>query len=500
MNATSIQLRAAEKQPPQIDPEEEERLRILRAYGLDSLQDDPELSAIATFAAKLCEAPVALVSLVEEERQRFLAREGLDQRDTPRDVSFCTHAMMHGGLMQVRDPRSDPRFARNPYVIGEPFVRFYAGQPLLSEEGIALGALCIIDTHERPDGLTEMQRDGLSILAQAVMRRLRSRRHSIAARREHAERETYLRTLADSIPAIAWSADPAGNFDYFNQRMVEFTGEPEDTNGGSFHPEDWKRASAAWRHSLATGETYEIEHRLRRHDGEYRWMISRAVPVRDADGKIVRWFGTAVDIHDLYAASESRDLLAKELSHRIKNIFAVVSGLISLSVRNRPDVKGFGDELIGTIRALGRAHDYVRPAQGKRSGTLNGMLKDLFGPYRKESCPRISIHGDDLAIAPRSATPLALVFHELATNSAKYGALSSEEGTVELTVTDQGETMLLRWVERGGPPPKAKVKEGFGSRLVEMSVTGQLDGWWERRFEPAGLVCDLTVSRAAISR
>jgi two-component sensor histidine kinase len=128
------------------------------------------------------------------------------------------------------------------------------------------------------------------------------------------------------------------------------------------------------------------------------------------------------------------------------------------------------------------------------------MLKDLFAPYRRASCPRITIHGDDLAIAPRSATPLALVFHELATNSAKYGSLSSEEGTVELTVTDQGETMLLRWVERGGPPPKVKVKEGFGSRLVEMSVTGQLDGWWERRFEPAGLVCELTVSRAAIAR
>jgi PAS domain S-box-containing protein len=345
-----------------------------------------------------------------------------------------------------------------------------------------------------------MQRDGLSILAQAVMRRLRSRRHSIAARREHAERETYLRTLADSIPAIAWSADAEGNFDYFNQRMVEFTGNPDDTNGGSFHPEDWKKATSAWQHSLATGATYEIEHRLRRHDGEYRWMISRAVPVRDSEGQIVRWFGTAVDIHDLYAVSESRDLLAKELSHRIKNIFAVVSGLISLSIRNRPDVKGFGDELIGTIRALGRAHDYVRPAQGKRSGTLSGMLKDLFAPYRRASCPRITIHGDDLAIAPRSATPLALVFHELATNSAKYGSLSSEEGTVELTVTDQGETMLLRWVERGGPPPKVKVKEGFGSRLVEMSVTGQLDGWWERRFEPAGLVCELTVSRAAIAR
>ena len=111
----------------------------------------------------------------------------------------------------------------------------------------------------------------------------------------------------------------------------------------------------------ATGEIYEVEHRLCRHDGEYRWMIGRAVPVRDSAGEIVRWFGTAVDIHELYAASESRDLLAKELSHRIKNIFAVVSGPDLAVGAQAARSAEFGKELIGTIRALGRAHDYVRP-------------------------------------------------------------------------------------------------------------------------------------------
>jgi PAS domain S-box-containing protein len=475
---------------------EDERLRVLRDYALDSLEDDPELAQIARFTAKLCEAPVALVSLVEEERQRFLAREGLEERETPRNISFCTHAMLHDELMEVRDAALDPQFAENPLVNGEPYVRFYAGQPLKSEEGLPLGTLCVIDTVPRPEGLTAFQREGLELLAQATMRRLRSRRHSRAAQREHEERESYLRTLADSIPAIAWSCDAEGNFDYFNQRMIDFTGKPNDKNGEAFHPEDWKKASKAWQHSLKTGETYEIEHRLCRHDGEYRWMISRAEPVRDGEGKIVRWFGTAVDIHDLYAASETRDLLAKELSHRIKNIFAVVSALISLSVRKRPDLQQFGEELIATIRALGRAHDYVRPAEGQRRSRLHGMLEDLFSPYGT----RVTVHGDNAAIAARAATPLALVFHELATNSAKYGALSTEEGTVDLGIVDEGDTLLLRWVERGGPKAKRNPTEGFGSRLVEMSVTGQLGGSWERRFEPDGMVCELTVSKAAITR
>lgn len=500
MTIATPELRPAGPVPAPAFPAEDERLRVLRDYALDSLDNDPELAAIAGFTAKLCKAPVALVSLVEEERQRFLAAEGLEAKETPRDISFCSHAMLGEGLMEVRDAALDPRFAANPLVTGEPHIRFYAGQPLKSEEGLPLGTLCVIDTAPRPDGLDAFQRDGLELLAQATMRRLRSRRHSTAARREQEERVAYLHTFADSIPAIAWSATGEGEFEYFNKRMVDFTGDPDDKDGRSFHPDDWKKASAAWQHSLKTGEVYEIEHRLRRHDGAYRWMISRAVPVRDSQGNVIRWFGTAVDIHDLYAASEARDLLAKELSHRIKNIFAVVSGLISMSVRKHPEVADFGGELIGTIQALGRAHDYVRPAEGKRRTSLHGMLADLFSPYGSGGEARVSVNGDDVSIAARAATPLALVFHELATNAAKYGALSVENGTIDLSIEDQGKSLLLSWVERGGPPARRNPKEGFGSRLVEMSVTGQLGGSWERRFEKDGMICELTVSKAAIVR
>ncbi|MEO6388193.1 MAG: PAS domain-containing protein [Croceibacterium sp.] len=499
MNEVVAQLRPSGPGASLAYVDEDARLRVMRDYALDSLVDDPELAEIARFTARLCEAPVALVSLVEAERQRFLAREGLEETETPRDVSFCAHAMLQDEMMEIRDATLDERFASNPLVIGDPNIRFYAGQPLKSEEGLPLGSLCVIDTKPRPQGLNDFQRQGLEVLGQAAMRRLRSRRHSLAAQREAEERETYLRLLSDSIPAISWSADPKGNFEYFNKRMIDFTGVADDQTGAAFHPEDWAKANVAWQHSLATGDTYEFEHRLKRADGEYRWMIARAVPVRDNDGNIQRWFGTAVDIHDLYAASEARDLLAKELSHRIKNIFAVVSGLVSLSVRKQPEHKAFGDELIGTVRALGRAHDYVREAGGQRRNSLLGMLADLFSPYREGATNRVDVHGDDTVIAARAATPLALVFHELATNSAKYGALSNEDGTVDLTITDEGDTLLLRWVERGGPAPEEAPTDGFGSRLVEMSVTGQLGGSWVRRFEPTGMNCELTVSKAAIA-
>ena len=497
MTAVPTEIRPARPRPELLSIEEG-RDQVYEAYHFESLEGDPELEGLVRFVARLCEVPIALVGLMEHDRFRFLARVGTDANETPYSTSFCAHVMLGDELMQVPDARQDPRFADNPLVVGEPFVGFYAGYPLVSEEGLPLGALAVADTAARPDGLSDLQREGMAVLAQSVMRRMRSRRHSYAARREASERETYLRSFADSIPAIAWSATPDGHFDYFNKRMVDFTGNPDDKDGRSFHPDDWKKASAAWQHSLATGEVYEIEHRLRRHDGEYRWMISRAVPVRDSEGRIVRWFGTAVDIHDLHAASEARDLLVRELSHRIKNIFAVVASLISMSVRNHPEFEAFGRELIGTIQALGRAHDYVR-RDGERRSTLHGILDDLFKPYALGDSTRIAVAGDDVAIAANAATPLALVFHELATNAAKYGALATEKGTIDLSIVDEGDTLLMRWVERGGRKPKARRIEGFGSRLVEMSVTGALGGTWERRFGHDGLICELTVSKAAIS-
>jgi PAS domain S-box-containing protein len=488
---------------PRSDPlvvGEQGRERVYEAYHFESLKDDPELVALVRFVARLCEAPIALIGLLEQDRFHFLTRVGTDVEESPYSTSFCAHVMLQEDLMQVCDASQDPRFESNPLVVGEPHVRFYVGFPLISEEGLPLGTLAVADTAPRPAGLSDFQREGLAVLSQSVMRRMRSLRHSQAARREASEREAYLHSLADSIPAIAWSATPDGHFEYFNKRMVDFTGLPDDQSGSAFHPDDFEKANKAWQRSLATGKTYELEHRFRRRDGEYRWMIARAVPVRDPEGHIHRWFGTAVDIHDLHAASEARDLLVRELSHRIKNIFAVVAGLISMSVRKRPELQAFGEELIGTIRALGRAHDYVR-RDGERHNTLHGILEDLFVPYGGGSGEptRVAVAGDDVAIAPQAATPLALVFHELATNSAKYGALSVEGGVIDLSIADAGDTLLLRWIERGGPKPKGKRTKGFGSRLVEMSVTGPLGGKWERRFEPDGLICELTVSKAAIA-
>ena len=126
-----------------------------------------------------------------------------------------------------------------------------------------------------------------------------------------------------------------------------------DAWNGIFHPEDQERAWEVWRHSLATGEPYQIEYRLRHHDGTYRWTLGRALPMVDDQGAITRWIGTCTDIHEQKLASEEREVIAQELSHRIKNIFAVISGLITFAARSRPEFRPIADDLRQRVTALG---------------------------------------------------------------------------------------------------------------------------------------------------
>lgn len=489
---------------------EDERLSVLAAHGTGALVDDPELQRIVDFTAKLCGAPVAMVSLVDRDRQHFLARLGIDARETPRPTSFCAHAMLESEPMVVPDASLDQRFADNPLVTGDPGVRFYAGHPLVSAEGAPLGSLCVIDTVPRDGGLNEIQREGLAVMAEAVMRRLSQERLDQEAHTEIARREQRLQLMIDSVPGIAWSADDEGNLDYVNARWTETTGAPIPMSAAEWssyiHPEDRDSSLARWIEAMRKGEPHEDELRIRQKDGSYRWVLSRALPVREKGDTRQRWFGTVIDVDKAKRVSEARDLLANELSHRIKNIFAVVSGLIALRSRGRPEVKDFATEITNAIRALGTAHDYVRPDDGRSSDSLQGLLKDLLAPYDVAGGKRVCISGDDIEIGPRAATPLALIFHELATNAAKYGALSADEGRVDIEIIKtcgEKDEFCVNWressVEYNGEAQRPE-DEGFGSRLLRMAIEGQLGGSFQRVFSDDGLDVEITVPTQQITR
>lgn len=487
--------------PTPVALSDDDRASVLASFEISDWADDPRLKAITDFAATLCDTPVALVSFVETRRQWFAARTGLDATETPRELSFCAHAMMGTDIMVVPDATHDARFRNNALVIGEPNIRFYAGAPLVTEAGIPLGALCVIDSKPRAD-LSDMQRQGLSVLAANVVSLLSMRRDNVQATRVLDETEARFRVLADAMPQMVWSTRPDGYHDYYNARWYEFTGMPAGTTDGEgwndmFHPDDQERAWTLWRHSLQTGDPYEIEYRLRHKSGQYRWTLGRALPIRLEDGKIARWFGTCTDIHDSKMLQHQAEIVSQELSHRIKNIFSIISGLISLTVRSHPGMAEGGEALRSRVLALGRAHNLISSGTHLKSAvagytSLRSLLDELLAPYLETAGGRIQIDGEDLRVDDRSATPLALLFHELATNAAKYGALSQEEGSLAIGFQQQGENFAITWREsgvQGVQPPRA---EGFGSKLVDLSIVRQLDGVIERAWPSDGL--DMRVS------
>lgn len=543
---------------PTIDKHaERNRIAALRAYGVLHTAPETDFEDIVRLAAQICATPTALISLVAEDEQWFKARVGLDACSTPRNVSFCDHAMRGQEVMVVTDARLDPRFADNALVTGHPHIRFYAGAPLVSPEGHPLGSLCVIDSVPRPDGLTLVQTQTLKVLAKQVVGQFELRRLLAAnvsatadnsrrvaereasdlrrdasdrfrddkdARRDVrdielaamtlqlAESEARFRAIADSMPQMVWSTLPDGFHDYYNARWYEFTGVPEGSTDGEgwndmFHPDDQAHAWSRWKHSLETGEPYEIEYRLRHRSGVYRWTLGRAMALRNESGEITRWFGTCTDIDDLKRMEQAKELLSQELSHRIKNIFAVVSALIALSARRYPEAKAFASAVRTRINALARAHEFVRPhTETSRptvgSMTLHAFLADLFKAYADaDGKARVRVSGDDATFDDQAATSVALLFHELATNAAKYGALSVDDGHVDLTTRRSGDRFILTWEERGGPavsgPPE---RTGFGTSLATLSVEGQLGGKLERNWLQTGLQVVADLPSTALSR
>lgn len=323
--------------------------------------------------------------------------------------------------------------------------------------------------------------------------------------------DTTFARLTDAMPQMVWSTRPDGFHDYYNAQWYAFTGVPSgSTDGegwaGMFHPEDQPAAWARWRRSLETGDPYEVEYRLRHRSGSYRWTIGRAHPIRDASGAIVRWIGTCTDIHDAKVIAEQNEILGRELSHRIKNIFAVVSGMISLSARQFPQASSFAEKLRQRVGALGRANEYARPHSDRSRPdpgvtTLDGLLSRLAEPYPAYDDGRIRIAGALVAIDDRGATPISLIIHELLTNALKYGALSNEEGSVGIDIQIEGTSVHLRWRERNGPRIAGEPEHrGFGTLLADLSVQRQLGGEIRRRWDPAGLEVDVDVERARLVR
>jgi two-component sensor histidine kinase len=248
---------------------------------------------------------------------------------------------------------------------------------------------------------------------------------------------------------------------------------------------------------------YEIEFRIARGD-ETRWVSARG---RGADEGIIEgtMFGVFLDVTARKVAEEARELLAEELKHRVKNLFAIASSLTSVAARAASTTLEMERDLQRRLQTLSRAQDLIH-ASANKDGTAT-MLGDLFAtllaPYDDQGVigDRIRVSLPDVRVGPKAATAVALIIHELATNSCKWGALSAERGMLDVRRKPSGQDVTILWTERGGPAAAAPANPaGFGGTLVRRTVTGQLQGSIQYDWKPDGLQMTLRLSKEKLAK
>jgi two-component sensor histidine kinase len=283
-----------------------------------------------------------------------------------------------------------------------------------------------------------------------------------------------------------------------HQAFVNF----EDLSA-KIHPADRDRVRAAFAATRAIIGAYEIDFRIIVGDA-VRWISARGQG-DDADIKGRTMFGVFLDVTGRKQAEEGNELLAGEMSHRVKNLLSIASALTGISSRSTQTASEMARELTQRLSALGRAHDLVRPVPGrKENGVLLGdLLTILLSPYDDTVTPfsgRIRVAVPRMSVGEAGATALAMALHELATNSVKYGALSAAEGTLDIAAAVEDGDLVIVWTERGGPPvaaPTAKL-EGFGSRLLAHSIKTQLLGSVEHDWCAEGAIVRVRVAKSRL--
>ncbi len=281
-----------------IPDREPERLEALRRYRVLDTPPEEAFDDLASLASQICGTPIALVTLVDGERQWFKARVRFDRPETPREEAFCAHAVLGTELLVVPDASADLRFAANPLVTGEPKIRFYAGAPLVTSDGFALGTLCVMD--KAPRVLSPAQSEALRALARLVVDQLELRRRLELEREESGEalreKEASLRILVDQMPAVLWTMDRELRFlDSMGAGLARLDQKPSDNRGMSlfayFKTTDPEFPPIAAHRRALAGESvaYEIT-------WKGRTFQSHVEPMRDADGMIHGVIGVAFDV------------------------------------------------------------------------------------------------------------------------------------------------------------------------------------------------------------
>jgi len=491
-----------------------QRLAVLQSYAMLDTGPEPEFDDIVMLARQICGAPMAMISLVDADRQWFKAAAGLDICESGIETSVCAHALAVPETLNIPDLTQDARTKNNPHVTGEPHLRFYAGAPLIAAEGVAVGTVCVVDTVARPGGLRPEQLGALEALARQVMTQFELRRDLVRAygqSRDRSQATPLPQTTGDAVTLYQtlFNSLDAGFC------VIKLAFDAQDT------PTDYKFVEVNPAFAIHTGL----------HDAAGKWMRELEPKHEqhwfDLYGKVAltgqparfeqfaeqlgrRWFdihafriGTpeahqvAVLFNDITArraADQQMQLINAELGHRMNNAMALVQAIASQTLRGVKE-RDAVDAFERRLDALSRAH-HVLEQQSWTSAGLRQVIAGVLAAHADKA--RVKLDGPDIALDPKAALSLSMLLHELATNAVKYGALGNQHGHVAVSWTTEDGTLVFDWREIGGPEVIAPVRKGLGTRLIDLGIAGTGDV--SKSFDAAGFHATFRAPREKVEQ
>ena len=483
---------------------DDRRRAVLRGLDMLDTAADPDFDRLTGVAAVLFQAPVALITLVDLDREWFKSAVGVEERETPVCLSFSAHAIAAGDdVMVVEDATADPRFAENPLVTGERHWRFYVGAPIVVG-GAKLGTLCVLDRVARPRPSDELldQLKSLAALAASLFSLKDGSRTGALARAALVRQDKRRAVALEAAELASWVWDVRSDVIECDALLPVLFNLPHSTRitarriFSAIDRRDVEQTERRLREALASGDDYFGEYRVRNVEPP-RWLVSRGrVIERDAEGRPVLVFGVNYDISERKSAEERQRLLLRELNHRVKNTLATVQALASQTVRHARNPEEFLEAFSSRLQALGLAHGLLSDHEWRGIG-IGELVRREVKPFDDTDSPRIVITGDDVLLSPDQALGLGLILHELASNAMKYGSLSVPAGIVRLAWRVEGRhqkrRLVLDWKESGGPAVTPPDREGFGSILIRRSLAKVLSSQVKHDFAPDGVIAEISM-------
>ena len=324
------------------------------------------------------------------------------------------------------------------------------------------------------------------------------------------ESEARYRLLAENVTDIIAQMDLQGVITFVTPACERVLGyRPEELVGRRLldllHPDDQARIQAGVQARIVAGPdqiSAAVQYRVRHKDGRWIWIEGQPTVLYDAAGAPIALQDSVRDVSDRKAAEQRQTLMMHELNHRVKNTLATLQSIAMQTLNAAESPEAFARAFNARLVALSHSHDVL--TQNDWAGArLRDVIVEQLKPHQRADGARFDLAGPDAQVSPKTAVALGMAFGELATNAAKYGALSVDQGTVSIRwaySTEAGASRLrLIWREQGGPRVDPQPRPGFGARLIERGLPHELGGTATLKFDPDGLVCEMDFPVEAVA-